>query len=379
METTRAQWTQHPGYYIKEEMEARDWNQRDLAFVLGVPDQAVNMILTGKRGISSEMAKSLGNAFDVSPEFFSNLQRSYDMSRAQEADPGIVIRGKMQSVFPVREMINRNWIQSSDPALLESQLANFFQVSSAGEIPYLAHAALKKQSHYETREMHPQQLAWLFRVRQIARSVRVPKYSESALRRALEEFRPILLDPMESRHVSRLLSACGVRFILVESLPHADIDGVCFWIDDSPVIGMSLRRDTVGNFWFVLLHEIEHILRGHGKSEEIIDVDLSGADGSTVAGELPEEERQANLAAANFCVPTDKLDSFLARKHPYYYEKDVVAFAQLHGRHVGLVVGQMQRRLNDYKYLHRHLAKIRTHVLSGALADGWGQQIPTQE
>ena len=46
---TNATWIKHPGFYLAEELEARGWSQRDLAFILGVPEQAVNMILNGKR------------------------------------------------------------------------------------------------------------------------------------------------------------------------------------------------------------------------------------------------------------------------------------------------------------------------------------------
>ena len=64
----------------------------------------------------------------------------------------------------------------------------------------------------------------------------------------------------------RILMECGIRFILVEKLPNADIDGVCFWLDEhSPVIGMTTRRDKIDNFWFVLRHECEHVLRGDGR------------------------------------------------------------------------------------------------------------------
>ncbi len=72
-----ASWIMHPGAYIKEEMEERDWSQRDLAFILGCSEQAINPILNGKRGISPEMAKALGDAFDVPAEFFANLQQAY--------------------------------------------------------------------------------------------------------------------------------------------------------------------------------------------------------------------------------------------------------------------------------------------------------------
>ena len=88
---------------------------------------------------------------------------------------------------------------------------------------------------------------------------------------------------------------------------------------------------------------------------------------------LPEEERLANRAAAEFCVPGDRLGSFLARKHPFYYDRDVVAFAKLLSRHPGLIVGQMQFRLKNYSYLTKYLVKVRSMVLPGAIVDGWGQ------
>lgn len=373
MTAMNASWIKHPGHYIKEEMEERGWMQRDLAFILGCPEQAVNLILSGKRGVSPEMAKALGEAFDVDPDTFANLQKAYDMAHADDPDPGVTVRAKMQNKYPVREMIMRGWIEPSDATMLEMQLKRFFEVDSAAEIPYLAHAAYGKKSRYEEKEVPPIELAWLFRVRQMAKSMSAPKYSETALRKALTDLQGLLYTPEEARHVPRILMECGVRFVLVEKLPQAEIDGVCFWLDESPVIGMSTRRDKIDNFWFVLRHEIEHALQKHGKAEdeEMIDVKLEGVRAST-SDTLRKEERIANAAAADFCVPSDKLDGFMARKHPYFYERDVIGLARVLNRHPGLVVGQMQFRMDRYDYLARHLVRIRQFVLPGAMVDGWG-------
>src|SRR5438477_10430436 len=94
-----ADWTPHPGVFLREEMEERGLLARDLAFILGVPEQSLNTILSGKRGISPEMAKALGEAFDVPAEFFMNLQQAYDLSRAASPDPGVAIRAKMQTRY----------------------------------------------------------------------------------------------------------------------------------------------------------------------------------------------------------------------------------------------------------------------------------------
>ncbi|HXG55388.1 MAG TPA: helix-turn-helix domain-containing protein [Vicinamibacterales bacterium] len=370
MTATNADWIQHPGAYIREEMEERGWLQRDLAFILGAPEQAVTMILNGKRGISADMAKALGDAFDVAPEFFANLQQAYGMAQARNPYSGVQERRRMQSVYPVREMIQRGWIVASDATMLEAQLARFFGVPDAGEIPYMAHAA--KKTLYEEREIRPAQLVWLFRVRQIAQNIAATAYSEKALRAAVTDLEGLLYSPDGVRNVPRILAECGVRLIFVEKLPGAEIDGVCFWLDSkSPVIGMSLTRDRIDNFWFVLRHEIEHILQRHGQEQEIIDVNVEAPESN-----VSDDERIANEAAANFCVALAKFDSFMVRKHPFYYEKDVVAFARLLQRHPGLVIGRMRKQLNRWDYLTRHLVKVRHLVLPGAIADGWGRTVP---
>src|SRR5579864_4004801 len=144
-------WIKHPGFYIREEMEARGWSQRDLAFILGVPEQAVNMIVSGKRAISPDMARSLGDAFDVHPDLFANLQKDYDMAQAKEPKPSIKLLGQMHVNYPVREMINRGWIQNAEVELLEQQLVRFFKVKSPEEIPYMEHAAKRTKSKYEEK------------------------------------------------------------------------------------------------------------------------------------------------------------------------------------------------------------------------------------
>jgi len=372
MATENASWMMHPGFYLKEEMDARGWSQRDLAFILGCSENAINPILNGKRGISPDMAMALGEAFDVSPEFFANLQKAHDLAQARVPDRSVAMRREMQSIYPVREMIRRGWIELADAPMIEMQLTKFFRKQSPSEIPYMAHAA--KKTGYEQRDITPAQLAWLFRVRQIANSISVPAYSDRKLLSALKDLQELLYVPEEARNVPRILAECGVRYVIVEKLPNAKIDGVCFWLDKgSPVIGMSIQHDRIDNFWFVLRHEIEHVLNGDGQEQEgeMIDPDLDSAANST-----DKEEHIANVAAADFCAPKDKLDSFLRRKHPFYYEKDVIAFSRLLNRHPGIVVGQIRRRLNRYDYLTRHLVKIRSFVLPGSIADGWGQVVP---
>jgi HTH-type transcriptional regulator/antitoxin HigA len=364
-----------PGFFIKEELESRGWGQRDLAYILDCHEQAVNLIVSGKRGISPGMAKALAAAFDVSPQLFLNLQADYDLALTHDPDPGISTRARLQLSYPVREMIRRGWLTDADAANLELQMARFFQALSVDDI-HLPHAG--KKSRYDTKVPFPQ-LAWLFRARQIARSIRVEKYSSKRLKDALSELRQLLTDPEDIRRVSRILADCGVRFVLVEPLPQGKIDGACFWLDaDSPVIAMSLRYDRIDNFWFVLRHEIEHVLREDGQDDEIGVIDeLDGSRGAVDGADLPPEELIANRAAAEFCIPQDEIMEFIARRIPYISERDVLSFAKRLDVHPGLVVGQIHSRTGRYDFLRRYLVKIRQFILPDAVTDGWGQVYPT--
>lgn len=361
----------HPGIYLKQILADRGWTQIDLTFILGCQPKAVNQIINEKQGVSPAMSKALGQALNLPADYFAEIQKNHDIASASDPNPSVSIRAKMKSNYPIRDMIKRGWITDGDAEKLQKQLSAFFEVTDPTEIPYLAHAARKNS--YEEREIPPSQLAWLFRVRQVAKSIPAPKYSEKALKGALGRLRELLVAPEESRHVPRILGDCGIRFVLVETLPSAKIDGVCFWLaHDSPVIGLSLRHDRIDNFWFVLRHEIEHVLRRHGMDGGVVDAELEGERAGT-GSNIPVEEQVANAEAANFCVPNEKIDSFIKRKHPFYYEKDVLAFSKLHGIHPGIVVGQMQHRLKRYDYLRKYQVKIRHCVLPGAIADGWKQ------
>ena len=49
-----------PGDFIREELEARGWTQRDLAEIIGRPVQAISAIINGRRSVTPETAVALG-------------------------------------------------------------------------------------------------------------------------------------------------------------------------------------------------------------------------------------------------------------------------------------------------------------------------------
>ena len=71
----------HPGIILlKEFLEPMGITQKALAFHISVPIQRINEVIRGKRGISSDTAWLLSEALNTSPEFWLNLQNTYDLS-----------------------------------------------------------------------------------------------------------------------------------------------------------------------------------------------------------------------------------------------------------------------------------------------------------
>ncbi len=360
-------------------MDEREWSQRVLAIVLGVGETSINKIVSDKQPINTEMALALEELFNVPAERFLELQKSFDLAKARITvmpNPGRATRAHLFGGLPVTEMIKRRWIDADDirdVPKVEAALSKFFGVKSANEIEILPHAAKKTQVSIDAT---PVQIAWLYRVKEIAKDMIVPRYSHAAVREAIGKLSMLLSSPEEARKVPRILAECGIRFVMVESLPSAKIDGVCFWLNDaSPVIGMSLRYDRIDNFWFVLRHELEHVLCLHGRTAAMLDAELEG-DRAGIGSGVSEEERIANMAAAEFCVPQKKLDSFIARKSPFFAERDIVNFARTLDLHPGLVAGQLQRRIGRYDLFRDHLVKIRAKIAPSAIVDGWGDVAP---
>lgn len=369
-----------PGQLIKALLAERGWNQRILAIVLAMDETAVAKIIGGSRAVTAEVALSLGEAFNVDAERFLELQKSYDLAKARlkaSPDPKRATRAALFSELPISEMIDRGWLEVSDIRNLEqveTALLKFFDVTSLEQIEVLPHAAKKTAV---ATPATPVQLVWIYRVSVLAKEMMVERrFTEFAVREAIKKLSLLRQWPEALSRVPLILSEAGIRFIIVESLKAAKIDGVCFWLDEkSPVIGMSLRYDRIDNFWFVLRHELEHVLRGHGRFAAILDAELEKERAGT-GPNIPEEERMANEAAANFCVPKQELQKFVVRKAPLFLERDVLGFANTLKIHPGLVAGQLQRHTSRYELLRNHLVKIRSIVTPNAMVDGWGDVAP---
>ncbi len=355
-------------------MAAKGWTQDDLSAITGWSRQTINYIVAGKRSITSQMAIALGAAFENDPAEWLRWNAQYELA-VSETDPSeIERRARIFSLAPIRDMQRRAWITEADETEeLERSLTRFFGASLTEDMVFPVAA----RRTVELTDLNSAERAWCFRARQLAAAVPVQAaFSTRRLASAERELRAAAAFPKEIRKVPRILSEHGIRFMVIEPLPGAKLDGAAFWMDDhSPVIAVSLRHDRLDAFWFTLMHEFKHI--EHGDAASFDSNLLSEKDGKiSVLLTDDDAEQKANLAAANSLVPADEMTSFVRRIAPLYSTDRIIQFAHRMKIHPGVIVGQLQHRGEvGYRAYRDLLVKVRAIITGTALTDGWGHTI----
>lgn len=360
-----------PGECLRQMLKDRGWTQEDLAAITGRSRQQIIDIVSGRRGITPEMAVVLAAAFGNAPSFWAGLDIGYRLSLVNEDAGQVIRRAKLFDLAPLKDMQRRNWIKpTKDMAELEAELKRFFGQDSLDAEPEFPVFAKKTA---RLADLNTSQRAWCFRAKQMASALVVNPFDPSKLNVAQERLRELAAYPKESRHLPEVMGQAGIRFVVVEPLPSIKMDGAAFWLDDhSPVIAVSLRIDRIDAFWFCVMHEFAHIRHGDGLS---VDPELAG-DVRSISPPQDEAERRADNAAAAMLVPPEELASFIRRVGPLYAKTRIIQFAHRIKMHPGIIVGQLQYRGEiGYAANREMLPKIRSVVTETALTDGWEKTI----
>ena len=343
-----------PGRILTRELEARGWTESDLAAIMERPPQAISEIVQGKKRVTPETAHELAQAFGTSPEFWMNLEANYRLYLAQKKviQKPIARKSHLYALAPIRELMRRGWIKAVNQIeVLEQEMRRFLGVSSVDETPRLA------VSLRVSKERGPEingQVAWLKRAEHLARAQKASAFSLDRLRDALPKLLECAKDVDQISRVPSTLLALGVHFLVVPTLPKTFVDGAMFYLENRPVVALSLRYDRIDAFWFTLMHELAHILAGHKGTH--VDNDIYSAA-------VSEGESKADEQALQWLVNRHALASFVRHTKPYFSRTAIERFAFDQGRHPGIVLGQLQHDGTvKYSNLRDLLVKVRPYL-----------------
>lgn len=323
---------------IRFRMDQLDLRNKDLVSCIGSASK-VSEVLNGKRPLSLSMIRSLHHHLGIPAEV---LIQSPDApgSAEGELNPGD---------YPAREMHRRGYFSTAPASWTETKkrlgslLPKLFRDAGVREA---SPAYCRSTAHYrQGKTLRPEALkAWQARVLLRSRDRDTARYEPGAIDEAfLGRIADLSVLEEGPRLAREALEKHGIAVVVERHLPQTYLDGAAFLRDDGvPVIGLTLRHDKLDNFWFTLLHELVHAGRHLAAERTAIFDDI----GESAADEI---EREADAIASEALIPeAEWRDAKLTEQAT---PAAAHALARRLNRHPAIIVGRLQRELEDYRLL----------------------------
>ncbi|MEM8793831.1 MAG: ImmA/IrrE family metallo-endopeptidase [Pseudomonadota bacterium] len=324
---------QEPGLMLIVARIANGYSQKDLAWRLGVKEQQVQRWEAERYGQISlknynRVAALLGvrlTADMPDQPAFRGLDKVIDGVSKSEIKK-ILKHGRENGWFAedfteaeLRRYIAENRIDFGSPGLLRT--------------------GLNVVDHTEDVMLH----AWRARVTARAREAFA---SVEDVHEPLElKWMPGLIRLSNDTHgplrAVEVLADRGIVLIVEPQVPGLKIDGAAFIVDGRPVIGMTVRTDTVDNFWFTLMHELAHVTLHFSTGLAVGFYDQTDQEAS-----VDEQEEEANRFASNLLIPEERWRRSTARiaKSAAVIER----FANELGIHPAIVFGRIRKERGEW-------------------------------
>jgi HTH-type transcriptional regulator/antitoxin HigA len=323
---------------IEFRMEQAGLSRKDLIPCLGSKSR-VSEVLSGKRALSLSMIRELNRRLGIP---YESLMRDAPTPVRMEA-------GDLDwSRFPIREMerngaFNGFRADSGGLGAYREEALRWLADRAGGMVAMHAAAFRKTDDMRVKANLDPYALlGWslqaLAEVRQEPPSVAFdPSFLTGSFLKGL-----VSLSVMDEgpRLAAEYLAKAGIVLRVLPHLKRTYLDGAVFLVDGRyPAIVLTLRYDRLDNFWFVLLHETAHVVKGHLSAESAyIADDLKQDPGNS------EKEREADAFASGVLLPSDFDSSAGAFATP----REIVDYARRVGVHPAIVAGRIQHDRRDY-------------------------------
>ena len=334
----------HPGETLKEVLEEYNMSQEELAIRTNFTPKHISEVINGKKGISSKFAKSLEYVFSMPMSFWVNLQGIYDKEmliyKEQEeiGKEEIAIIKKLKNIISYaeeKELIEK----SKDDIYRVIELRNLCGINNLENIKFLPmyQVAFRASTSIDVETLY----VWL-RINEIlAKKSNVEnEYNVELLRNKISEIKETMFfeinDAIEK--LKNIFSECGIIFQVSKSFKGAPVQGVIKKIKNQVLLTMTIRGAFADIFWFSLFHEIGHLLNG--------DFDTQLID---YVSNKSEKEIKADMFARDILIDKNQFVEFI--KNNDFSKKEVIKLAKKNNVQPFIVVGRLEKEINDYKLL----------------------------
>ena len=322
----------HPGYYIKEVVDASGLTQEDFAKRLDTTPKNLSILLRGDQNLSLDIAGKLARMLGTSVEYWLNLQKAYEAGLAEkQADEELVLERVIYKHLDYKYF--RQYFEAPDlPRQTDAQIKVVRETLGISSLNVLKNPDMAVSFRSPAGTMQEANIVRANAMIQLAikeaREMAAPKYNK----RRFEEAIDFALTLTEKHNVFfRLLQTAfynaGVALLVFPNLPGSGIFGATKKVGDSMMLMVNDRRAFSDTFWFTLLHEAGHIVNN----------DL----GISFEGDLGKTEDAADQYAADKLIPPGEYEHFLAYAQRFD-ELEICSFAKRINRDPGIVLGRLQ-------------------------------------
>mgnify|MGYP000930250438 CR=1 FL=1 len=325
---------------IRFRMEQKNLKQRDLIPFIGTKSR-VSEVLNRKRPLTYEMAQNL----------YKGLSIPADVLLSNEPYTEPIMDWEK---FPLKEMLKRGWIDSTPTEIkknAEAIIREFLKPLGMSLAPTILFK--KTKSTRVKRDLEDYALlSWMGRIAHRAEQINLPvRYERDNLNEVcLRELVNMSVDPNGPALAVEYLQAKGIHVVVEKSLKGANLDAVLIHrFARHPIIGISLLRDRLDNFWFSLFHEIGHLIL-HTSNDSYHFV-----DNFEVRYTEDPRENEADTFAREMLLPSDVWRKSNAFRIPS--PSAVKLLAKKQKISPAIVAGRIRYETNNYQLLHQMIGQ----------------------
>lgn len=322
---------------------AQGLTQRELAELIGLKEQQI------QRYESDEYATaSLRRLQNIAIALKLNITEIAELNIENRSNDAITTQELEWSRFPIREMYKRQWFEGFDGSLDAA-----LEEANNLVLDYLSRVIVKPAIALHRKRVRTGSLldeyallAWECRILSLASKVNIRgSYKASTIDdQWISGLSLISEKPDGPLHAKEYLEKAGIALVVEPHLTGTHLDGAALLSSRGPVIGLTLRYDRLDNFWFVLFHELFHVIK-HLRRRRLVrifdDLDSESTD---------KLEHEADSLAREALISQNIWDRALAR----YVRSSESVIEKAKELHISpaIVAGRIRYEANNYIILN---------------------------
>jgi addiction module HigA family antidote len=245
-------------------------SQAELARRMARPVKTISEIATGKAAITPHTALQLEKVLGISADFWNGVEMRYRQAQA-EAREASELEHQVHWVrqFPFAYLAKQGLVTGRTSAEKTASLLSFFGISSPSGWHQRAAVTAAYRLPATVTTAYPALTAWLRWGEIAAQDITTAVFDRFGLNDAADgipALSRVAVFATAVRRLQQLAAAAGVAVVVTPELPDVHVSGSARWgRPDRAIVQVSLRYRSDDQFWFTVLHEMAHLLRGSGR------------------------------------------------------------------------------------------------------------------